>query len=156
MTLHSDFLDTEDKSVKLVIDALSCLKKLHIHTMLSDIVDAAHSTPNNLEMYCKLNGVDYEVTIMSHGDDYINIRVRDDRAASTEYVYGTFSKSRVMTISSFTVDSYTITEWLLIIGKSHIITNTDDVIYKTHLEENRFQYDTVNPLAGLILDFWGE
>lgn len=156
MTLHSDFLDTKDKSVKLVINALTCLKKLHIHTMLSDIVDAAHSTPNNLEIYCKLDDVDYEVAIMSHGTEYINISIRDTRAASSEYVYTTMNKSRAMTISSFTVDSYTVTEWLLIIGKSHIVTNTDDIIFKTHLEEYRFQYDTVNPLAGMILDFWGE
>lgn len=154
--LIDDFLETEDKNVKIIVAALTCMKQLQFHTMLEDIVTAAHGSTHELQLYSTLGGVDYEIFINAISKDGISVRVNDPTSPSSDNAIICLNDTRVLTLKSKHIDSYSILEWLMIVGKSKIITNDDMVIPRSHLVENRFQYDTVNPLAGLILDFWKE
>lgn len=154
--LYADLLETDDKSVKLAIAGLLCMKKIHLHDLREDIIEAAHNTSYDLELYTKLDGVDYEIKIKPLSTAAISVIITDVNSPSTERIHVSLNAKRILTLKTSHVVSYTSTEWLMIVCKDSIVTNTDEIIHKSELLENRFQYDTVSPLAGLILDFWGE
>lgn len=154
--LHNDLLETDDKCVKKVIAALQCLKKLRLHELAEDFIEAAHNTATALEFYLTFDNVDYEITIGAIGTAAISIKVLDLNATSTDKVTISMNSKRLLTLKAGYVENYTSIEWLLVVCKDTIVTNNDDYIEKSNLVENRFQYDTVNPLAGLLLDFWKE
>lgn len=155
--LYADFIETDDKSILLSINALKCLKKLRFHELREDIIEAVHNSSFNVELSCEIDRVEYDIHISPIGKDSISIKVSDANAASSDLVVICMNKYRILTLKSNHVDgSYTTVEWTLIICKNNIISNTDEIFDKSNLLEHRLQYDTVSPLAGLILDFWGE
>lgn len=154
--LYPDLLETEDKSVKKAIMALQCLKKLRFHELAEDIVLAAHNVSHALEFYHSEDGVDYEITVSAIGTSAITVKIADVNAASSDRVHVSMNAERLLTVKTNHVENYTSIEWLLVVCKDVIITNNHEHFEKANLLEHRFQYDTVNPLAGLLLDFWGE
>lgn len=155
--LYADFIETDDKNVLLSINALKCLKKFRFHELREDIIEAAHNSSFNLELSCEIDRIEYEIHISPIGKDSISIKVADTNAASSDRVVICMNKHRILTLKSNHVDSsYTTVEWTIIVCKNNIISNTDEIFDRSNLIEHRLQYDTVNPLAGLLLDFWGE
>lgn len=155
--LYEDFIETDDKNILLSINALKCLKKLRFHELREDIIEAAHNSSFNVELSCEIESVEYDIHIAPIGKESISITVSDTNAARSDCVVVCMNKHRILTLKSNHVDnSYTTIEWTLIICKNNIISNTDEIFDKSNLLEHRLQYDTVSPLAGLILDFWGE
>ncbi len=154
--LYADLLETDDKCVHNVVRALQCLKKLKFNELAEDIVLAAHSSSHALEFYQTIDGTDYEITLNPIGTSAITVKISDINAPSSDRVHISMNAKRIITVKASYVQSYTSIDWLLVMCKDIIITNNDEHIDKSNLIEHRFQYDTVNPLAGLLLDFWGE
>lgn len=155
--LYADFIETDDKNILLSINALKCLTKLRFHELREDIIEAAHNSSFNIELSCEIESDEYDVHISPIGKDSISIKVSDTNDSSSDRVVICMNKHRILTLKSNHIDSsYTTIEWALIICKNNIIANTDEIFDKSNLLEHRLQYDTVSPLAGLILDFWGE
>ena len=155
--LYADFIETDDKSVLLSINALKCLKKFRFHELREDIIEVAHNSSFNLELSCEVDSIEYDIHISPIGKESISVKVSDTNAASSDRVVICMNKDRILSLKSNHVDgSYTTVEWTIIVCKNNIMSNTDEIFDKSNLLEHRLQYDTVNPLAGLLLDFWGE
>lgn len=152
--LYEDFLETEDKSANMLIEALQCLKKIRLHDLRSDIIESINNTSFGVEMYIDTNGKTFEIILSPVGENGVSAKVIDVNVTSTENVIVCMTEEQLVSVRCSHTALYTTTEWTLIVCKEHIISN-DDIFDKSNLLDNRFQYDTVNPLAGLLLDFWG-
>ena len=151
--LYSEFLNVEDKHVNMMVIYLTALRKYKVFDSYESLIEIAESSATSFILSSTVDDIEYSIALENNknGGGYITVLNEDD--ASSNRLEITFNKNRILCMKCSVLVGYTTVEWTLFFCNDKLIISTGDILQYDEINEHLFQYDTVCPLAGLIMEY---